>query len=182
MKRFLIFLIFFVLGLEGVFLDKGGYASKLDGVSSSMPFPQNTTPSSKKHERIKITSQTMFIDEKSSKVIFTGKVILKKGDLLVKANKMVVYYKNLPSNKTSKKEIDHIDAFGNVEIFKGTWHSVSDRAVYVKPKNLLFLYGNCKLWYGNILIKGDKATLDLNTGELKVLPEQANSTVKVEIP
>ena len=89
---------------------------------------------------VEITAEMMISYQKSNKIVFTGDVIAKRGDLNIFSDKMTVF------NSKKGKEVIKIVAQGNVKIKKGERFASGDRAVYIKKEGTLVLTGNPHAW------------------------------------
>lgn len=89
---------------------------------------------------VEITAEKMVSDQKSNKIIFTGDVIAKRGDLNIFSDKMTVF------NNRNGKELEKIVAQGNVKIKKGERFASGERAVYIEKEGTIVLTGNPHAW------------------------------------
>jgi lipopolysaccharide transport protein LptA len=75
-------------------------------------------------EPVVITSKRMQADKLGDKVTFTGKVTLKKEDMTLTSDTMIVFY------DVASKDIREIEARGNVEVRKENRTAFSNHASY----------------------------------------------------
>ena len=129
-----------------------------------------------KDEPIEIVSDRMDAFKKEKLVKFVGNATVKKGDKVLKADQLLLYYKKDADNeeKTGKTPLDitaqmeKIEAKGNVSTTQGERIVTSDEAVYYHDSGQVILTGNAVLREGNSVIKGCKVTIYLNENRGKV--------------
>jgi len=102
------------------------------------------------HSPIEITSERMRSENGGQKIIFSGKVVAVKGDMIITSDIMEVY------NTPDKKQTEEIVAIGNVDITRGEKKAKGDRAVYLDQLQKIILTGNPKAmaWEGKDIIEG----------------------------
>ena len=112
-------------------------------------------------EKINISSPNgAQIDQTERTVTTLGKTtVLHQGNTL-KANKMVAFYTN-----DKNKQIEKIVASGDVSIENGSQKMTGNEGTYYPETKIMFMLGNVALSQGKNVLKGDKATLNLITGE-----------------
>lgn len=118
----------------------------------------------KKKQRVDIESNKMEIIDAKNKAIFTGKVVAKRGDVTLNAQKLVVdFVKEKDKNGKEKNKITFLHATGNVVIITtkqritGKWARMdvkADKAV---------VGGNVIVHQDKSIIKGDKLNVNLKT-------------------
>ncbi|RMH04368.1 MAG: hypothetical protein D6704_11165 [Nitrospirae bacterium] len=116
-----------------------------------------------------ITAQTMIAQGKDRKAIFEGNVVLKQGDLLVRSDKMVVFFK--ASDRTEEHEqteangvgqqVDRIKATGRVLIKKATAKATCGLAIYYKDEEKIVLTKSPVAWQRGTRVSGTKMTMYL---------------------
>ena len=79
---------------------------------------------------------------------------------VLQADKIVAHYTNNKNNQVEK-----IVASGNVSIDNGKQKMTADKGTYIPATKKILMEGNVILKQGNNVLKGDKATLDLLSGE-----------------
>ena len=112
-----------------------------------------------------IRSNSLEIDNKKGVVIFTGSVEAQREDMLIRCQRMFVYYEEKgqgknPENKGFK--IDRIVAKGDVKIDRsdgGT--ATAEEAVYYEEEEKLVLHGKPMVKQGEDFVEGSVITLFL---------------------
>ncbi len=106
---------------------------------------------------ITIHSDRMEIIQNKQIVIFTGKVIAKKEDFTLYADRLVVHYQS----KNGKREVTKMVASGNVRLVKDKWIANSGKATYFRKDEKIVLEDNPRIWHGDNVVRGDKITFYL---------------------
>ena len=109
-------------------------------------------------EAIHIKSNQMEALDKEGKVIFTGDVVARKGDLTIYADRLIVYYsdKKGGAGAEGKRSLERLVAEGDVKITQGKRTARGDEATYDKKKEIITLTGDAQVWQGQNRVKGDK--------------------------
>jgi len=130
---------------------------------------QTTSPRDKP---IEITSDRMRSDGSGQKIVFSGKVEGKWGDLVILADVLEVY------NPNGDRKTDRIVAIGHVIITRGLKKARGDRAVYLEKKQKITLTGNPKAtaWEGKNVIEGKEMIFLLDADRFVV-----NERVRMKI-
>lgn len=115
-----------------------------------------------------ITSKTLIAQGKARKAIFEGNVVLTQGDLVVRADRMVVFFKkpnhsesNSSSSSALGKKIDLIEAKGKVFIEKGDSKVTCGHAVYYWNEEKIVLTESPVAWQGGTRVSGPRMTMYL---------------------
>ena len=107
---------------------------------------------------ITIKSDRMEVLEDRNLVIFTGHVEARRKDLVIYADRLIVYYQKV----NGKREINKLVAVGHVKINKGQWVATSGKAVYFKREEKIVLEDNPQIWQDENTVRGDRIILYLN--------------------
>ena len=116
---------------------------------------------------IEITADTLEVRQSENLAIFRGDVDAIQGDLLLKADMLIVHYRE---NKDTPEQpgISQIDVEGHVFISSPNETAQGERGVYDVDNKKIWLTGQVVLTQGNNIIEGDRLELDLVTGKSKV--------------
>jgi lipopolysaccharide export system protein LptA len=140
-----------------------------------------------KEEPIEIVSDALEVLQTENKAIFTGNVIAVQGKITMKADKMIVFYRD--EGKTPETEpaapsaeeagaigkgIYRIESEGNVFFTSPTETAQGDKAIYTVDDDTIDLKGRVLLTRGNNVLKGTTLVYNLKTGR-SVLTGQAIS-------
>jgi lipopolysaccharide export system protein LptA len=110
-------------------------------------------PVKKEREPMVITSDTMEADKLGDVVTFTGNVVLKKENLTLSSDRMIVFY------EAGTKSIREIDASGNVVVQKAGRVALSSHASYYSREEKIVLTGNARIIENENQLGGEKITL-----------------------
>lgn len=113
-------------------------------------------------EPLVIRSETLEIDNKNQRVIFTGNVDARRSTFTIKCQKMHLYYLGDASGKTEGPEdvrVDRVEARGDVKItrFDGG-EAMADEAVYYQKEDKVVLTGNPVVKQGEDFVEGARIT------------------------
>jgi lipopolysaccharide transport protein LptA len=112
----------------------------------------------------KIRSDIIDIKQKSLKIDFINNVMIEKGDDLILAKKVTLFYNNKSDKKTNNNfEIKEIKAYENIKFFNDEYNGSSDLATFNPNKNILILEKNVIINNGTSVLKGEKFIYDLAT-------------------
>lgn len=119
---------------------------------------------SDKNVPIKVNSNDMVYSLDKNTVIFTGNVIVVRGEFVMTSDRMKVFITDSKKDAkvstqasdttASSNKIDRIEAYGNVEFDYGTQSGSSENAVYEAKISLLTLNGNPIVRDNDNFIKG----------------------------
>lgn len=118
---------------------------------------------------IDIQANELEIRQKSNIAIFSGKVVVKQGEFLLKSARLVVKYIDAGKSGTGKREISKLDATGGVIIGNGDQSVTGDWASMDVAKNIIIMGDNVVISQGGNVIRGSKVLVDLNTGYSRII-------------
>jgi lipopolysaccharide export system protein LptA len=115
---------------------------------------------------IHIEADRMVSQEQNNSVMFTGNVDASQGELLIRTDKMTVYYVQNENNdgKKGSSEVNKLTCIGNVQISQGDWLGTGKRMNYYSKDRKIILSGNAKGWQGQNMIAGKTITYFLDEG------------------
>lgn len=130
---------------------------------------------SENKEPIEITADKLEVFQEESRAVFSGNVIVIKGEMVMKANMMNVFY--APSeNQTSQPEsgsfgssIKKIIAKGNLFVTNKLETISGDKGVYEASTDIINITGDVVLTKEKNIIKGSHLTYDMKTGKSKII-------------
>ncbi len=115
-----------------------------------------------------ITSGAMIAYGKSQKAIFEKSVVLTRDDMVIRADRMIVFFKKDKPGKTKDssddsvgQKVDIVEAQGTVIIEKGDIRATSGRAVYYKDEEKVILTESPVAWQKGTRITGSRMTFYL---------------------
>lgn len=121
---------------------------------------------------IQIDAASLEISEEGKTRIseFSGNVIVKRGDTVLRAGKIRVF-SPLGDDKPKGQAFSKIEANGNVEVKSGAQTVTGSQVVVDMGKQTITMSGNVVLSQGSNVITGDRLVVDLATGKARVEQE-----------
>jgi len=119
---------------------------------------------SKSPTPIDIKAETLVVKTKENKAIFKDNVVVKRENLTLHSEKMMVFYNDEITRKTSGNTISRIVAEKDVKLESPTKNATSDLGEYNINSDKVTLIGNVVLEEGGNSIKGQKFIYDVKTG------------------
>lgn len=111
---------------------------------------------------IHIVSDMMMADSKGMWAEFIGNAVATQKDLVIKAERLKIFYVSDGGVAADSNSIKKIIADGNVKIVTGTKTATADHAEYTAADHILVLTGNAEAWSGENIVAGSKITLFLD--------------------
>lgn len=105
-----------------------------------------------RREPLKIKSDTLQADNEKKTAVFQGKVVARQGDMTLYADRLVISY------SASGKDLDKVEAFGNVRILQGNRQATGAHATYEPNEARIILDGSPKVVQGDDVITGKVIT------------------------
>jgi lipopolysaccharide export system protein LptA len=141
-----------------------------------------------------VTARSLFADNKTKIVTYKDDVVVKKGDITLYAEEVVIHLKkddNAPAKPKSGADvfqgsgkIDTIVAKGNVKIVQQDKTATSDEATYYSGADKFVLTGKPRVWQGDNVLTGTTITYDIQNDTFQadqaktVLYQQGETPVK----
>lgn len=113
---------------------------------------------------ISIEADRMVSQENDNSVVFLGNVDARQGDLLIRTDKMTVYYDQEEGTTTNSSEVKKLICTGNVQISQGDWLGTGSRMDYYAGDRKVILSGDAKAWQGQNMVSGKTITYYLDEG------------------
>ncbi len=145
------------------------------------------TAKSKRDTTTTITSNIIDIKRKTQIIDFIGNVVVKKGLDTMKADKMVVYYKEEKSQQTplssnnkdinlqNDSSIERIEAFNNVRILGNQIKARGNKGYYNPKENIFILEEKVVVNNGSSIANGEKFVYNLNTQKGNLIGKNAST-------
>ncbi len=127
---------------------------------------------------IEITADMLEVHQSDNIAIFQGNVDAVQGNIVMRADKLVVYYREAEEDETNLG-ISRIDAEGNVFISSPQETAQGQRGVYDVVNARIDLAGDVILTWGDNIIEGDTLQMDLEAGTSSVASESQESSERV---
>lgn len=104
------------------------------------------------NQPIQIKSDELFTDSTARTATFTGKVTARQGDVTIFSDKLIITYSD------KNKEVERIEAFGNVRISQGNRLAQAGHASYDNKGGKIVLDTNPKVFQGDDVVTGKVIT------------------------
>jgi len=127
-------------------------------------------------EKIQVLANKLEGNYNSLQVTFVGNVVCKQGERVMVSDSLKITYKNSSNEANATKELEKMEAFGNVCFFYGAKTATGDAAVYFADEQKIVLTGAPTMWDGKNCIRGTKITFYVDSEEGTV---EGNSTTRV---
>lgn len=109
-----------------------------------------------KEPPIHIQSNTLEAFAEKKLVVFSGNAVAVRGDMVLKGDKILVYYRGNEAGKGGEGEVDRIEAQGNVVLTQKERTAQGDYAVYEHSTQRVTMTGNAVLREGKNVVRGEK--------------------------
>lgn len=123
-----------------------------------------------KNQPIQIVSDRLDAYDETKNVIFSGNAVATQGDKTIKADRLIIHYKENP-DKTKKKEIrgmgetgdlDQVEAVGHVIITQPGRVVTGDHAIFYQDSQKVVMTGNAAMREGKNVIVGHRIIVYLD--------------------
>jgi lipopolysaccharide export system protein LptA len=116
---------------------------------------------------IQITSDMLEAFNDKRLVVFSGNAVAIQGDVIIRSDKLLIYYKKAASEGRPKEakdvepagDLERIEAKGRVNVTKGNRVATGDEAVFEQDAQKIVMTGNAVMQEGKSVIRGHKITL-----------------------
>ncbi len=113
---------------------------------------------------IEIRSDRLKVVHREGKIVFTGKVVAKRGDVTIHAKSLSVFYEvgeEKQGGNPGTGEIKSITALGDVRIVQGDRLATGQRADYYETEQKIVLTGSPRIWQGKSFVRGKRIVVYL---------------------
>jgi lipopolysaccharide export system protein LptA len=132
------------------------------------------TGSNRNNQPIQIKSNALSTDSANRTAIFTGKVSARQGDVTIYCDRLFVFYSE------KDKDVEKVEAFGDVRIVQGNRMAQSGHAVYDGKAGKIILDDKPRLFQEGSEVTGKVITYNLDT-EQSVVTSDPETRVIVTI-
>ena len=122
---------------------------------------------------VEVTAERMVSETRANQIIFSGNVEARRGDLLVKADRLEVI------QDPQSKRVSQMVAIGNVYITKGEQAATASRATFHENEQKVVLTGNPHAWEKNTEVWGEEMVLLL--GEQRMIVTGGTQRVRMQM-
>jgi lipopolysaccharide export system protein LptA len=114
------------------------------------------------NQPIQIKSSALATDSANRTATFTGKVSARQGDVTIYCDRLVIFYSD------KEKNVEKVEAFGNVHIIQGDRTADAGHAVYENKAGKIILNDNPSVYHGEDVVSGKEITYYLDTQRSQV--------------
>ena len=112
---------------------------------------------------VEVNSDNLELTQAEGTAVFSGNVIVTKGEMKLNAAKIVVKYLRTPDGQIAE-DVDTITASGGVVMVTPTEAAEAETAVYTPAKDEVVMTGDVLLTQGPNTLSGTRLVVDLLTG------------------
>ena len=127
---------------------------------------ESLLPSHNAKAPIEIDADSLEVLQEKKQAIFSGNVVAKQSNVVLRASKMTVFYSDKASN--SKNAITKIEVVGNVHLATPKETASGSAGVYDTVRNYIILTGDVVLTRDKNILKGNRLDFDINSGYSKL--------------
>ena len=110
---------------------------------------------------IEIVADRLTVEQAAGRAVFLGNVLAEQGEMLLRADRLVVYYALGDEGAASEQAIRRIEVDGNVTIASAEESAVGDAGFYDVAGGRIELTGNVVLTREANVIRGDLLEIDV---------------------
>ncbi len=110
---------------------------------------------------IEIVADRLTVEQSQGRAVFLGNVLAEQGEMLLRADRLVVYYALGDDGAASEQAIRRIEVEGNVTIASTVESAVGDAGFYDVAGGRIELAGNVVLTREANVIRGDLLEIDV---------------------
>lgn len=140
---------------------------------------------------VRIEAASLEVRERDKAAVFAGNVMVQQGDTTMRAKRLVVHY-DLEAGKTASeksaakaagesvapRQIKKLEATGGVIVSTREQTATGDTGLFEMATNTVTLSGNVVLTQGPNVLRGERLTVDLNSGVSRI--EAGKGTGRVQ--
>ncbi|MDQ5986787.1 MAG: Lipopolysaccharide export system protein LptA [Syntrophus sp. SKADARSKE-3] len=116
---------------------------------------------------IQVTSDLLEAFNDKRLVVFSGHAVAIQGDKIIRADKLMIFYKKAADAGKPKEvkgvegagDLDRIEAVGHVSVTQGNRVATGDMAVYDQDTERIIMTGGAVMREGKNVVRGNKITL-----------------------
>ena len=139
-------------------------------------FADEVEPELDRNQPIEITARQLEVLQLQRQSIFTGDVVVKRGEMTLNAEKLIIYLQQ------SGDEVDRLEAIGKVRIVELDRTATAEKAIFHQQEEVLVLTGNAVVVDGLNTISGDEMTLFMKEDRIVIKGSEKNRVKAVIVP
>lgn len=107
---------------------------------------------------VEVTADKLAVDQNAGTAIFTDNVIIIQGEMRLSSDEVTVFY------NTEARDIQRIEADGNVILISGEDAAESEQAEYNVDDGTIVMIGNVLVMQGPSALTADRMTVQMSDG------------------
>jgi len=155
-------------------LGLAGFALTLGVLAGQQQLSAQSIAGFNSNQPVDYAANRIELQDRDNRVVLSGNVDVRQGDLQLGAGRMIVNYTDGDSLK-----IQRITATGGVRVARGTETAKGNVGVYDFNRRIITLVGDVQLKRGSDTLNGGRLVIDLNTGVSSVDGRGAGSSSAV---
>ena len=123
---------------------------------------------------VQIESEQLEVHQDENVALFSGHVVARQGQTVLKSDKLTVYYTGAPLGDAQAQasqqpqQIRRLEATGNVLVTSADQTASGESAVFDTAANTIVLTGNVVLTQGENVIRGARLNINVATNQAKM--------------
>ena len=123
---------------------------------------------------VQIESEQLEVHQDENVALFSGHVVARQGQTVLKSDKLTVYYTGSPLGDAQAQasqqpqQIRRLEATGNVLVTSADQTASGESAVFDTAANTIVLTGNVVLTQGETVIRGARLNINVATNQAKM--------------
>lgn len=126
---------------------------------------------------VKITADSLLIQQKSRTALFSGNVLATRGDVKLKSKKLTVYYVEVIVAGKKKTKVKTLHAVGNVHVTSKDQTATGNWAKMNMDTGIITMGDTVFLSQGKTTLKGSKLEVNTKTGISRLLSNKKGGRV-----
>lgn len=116
---------------------------------------------------IQFEAEALEVREQDSMAIFTGNVVVRQNQTVLKTEKLTVYYTGEGKGEGAQ-QVKRLEATGKVLVTSGPQTASGDAAVFDTAANTIVVNGNVILTQGDNVIRGPRLVINIDSGQARM--------------
>jgi lipopolysaccharide export system protein LptA len=118
-------------------------------------------------EPIQFEAESLEVREQESLAVFSGNVVVRQNETVLKTDKLVVYYVGEGKGQGAQ-QVRKLEATGKVLVTSGPQTASGDAAVFDTAANTIVVSGNVVLTQGDNVIRGPRLVINIDSGQARM--------------
>jgi lipopolysaccharide export system protein LptA len=120
-----------------------------------------------------VAADNLVVLQENSRAVFTGNVVASQGEMVLKSDKMTVFYRNAQERKAGQNAIARVDVAGNVLLTTPKEKASGNQGYYDVDGSTVKLMGDVVLSQGETVIRGQDLVYNVKTRQSSIQSAKA---------